>query len=227
VAVPEDVKKIQVTPEAPPQIAIKSAERDQDEPPKFTPAQMANLLQILKRRTQAAGQPGCQGTVALDDHSSDDGSKEEPAPVEISTSPAAAMKPSGLRVDTQVDRPVSPGCLDPVMAEMHRKSLLKKYYNAAPKLSATQTDAEAAVTPKVVDPSSSEETLCDAAQETAEKIKPSSFEPHKQAPTSVSISNTVKLQNTTALPAGRPTRLSLSPRRALRAVKNQAKSLVF
>lgn len=108
--------------------------------------------------------------------------------------------------------------------------LLKKYYNAAPKLSAAQThvrDAEAAVTPRVVDPSSSEETLCDVAQEPVEKVKPLSVEPLKQTPASVSISNTAKLQNTPALPTGRPTRLSLSPRRALRAVKNQAKSLVF
>ena len=51
---------------------------------------MANLLQILKRRTQAAGHPGCEGTSSLDDHSSDDGSIEA-APVDISTSPAATM----------------------------------------------------------------------------------------------------------------------------------------
>jgi hypothetical protein len=83
--------QLQVTPEAPSQIAIKSTERDQDEPSKFTPAQMANLLQILKRRTQAAGQSGCEDTVALDDDSTDADCKEEVAPVDISTPPATAM----------------------------------------------------------------------------------------------------------------------------------------
>lgn len=231
VAVAEEVQNTQVTPEAPSQIAIQSAEKDQEEPSKFTPAQMANLLQIIKRRTKAAEHSSCEDTTVVDDQISNVNIRGEASPGGISSSPAAAaVKPTGLRVDTQVDRPVTPGCLDPVAAEIHRKSLLKKYYNTAPKSSLTQTDVqdtETTVTPKVVDPSSSEETLCETAQESVQKIRQSSVEPTKPTHTSVSISDMVKVQNASAPSAERSTRLSLSPRRALRAVKNQARNLVF
>jgi len=86
-------------------------------------------------------------------------------------------------------------------------------------------DGNVTVSPRVVDPSSSEETLCGDVQET-EKVKPS-VELRKAVPNSVAAPTVVKLQAMSDHGADRPTRLTLSPRKALRAVKSQAKSLGF
>lgn len=145
-----------------------------------------------------------------------------------------ASEPASLRPNTPLPQPPvsTPGCLDPALAEMHRQSLLKKYYNSVPKPvvpSADQTSEEEQepVKPKVIDPSSSEETLCEGlAENTVEKSKVMVDSP-KEALKAIISSNIVKLRTgSDIVQENRHARLSLSPRKALRAVKNQAKSLL-
>ena len=174
--------------------------------------------------------------------------KDQAKPVEpVKQDPPS---PTSLRLDIPA---TAPTCIDAATAEAHRQAvrplsksqfpianvspqLLKKYYNPVPKPAPSPPPKNVAepqltnkVKLKVVDPSSSEETLCELiiGGGDAEAPKDSEESP-KEALKSIISSNVVKLRTgSDPIQEDRHARLSLSPRRALRAVKNQAKSLGF